>query len=157
MLHDLVVKLSHGDPPVTSRKPVARAKVPAEHPTKPPFDRSAAGQGADGPAEPIGAPSVGMKPQEDTMTSQGKSLADRKADDMQAEGTREFEAAIAGAGPAMPAKQAGQTIDKGLIDKDLIDKDLHKALEDTFPASDPVAATSAETKPGAPSKPRRDA
>lgn len=81
------------------------------------------------------------------MAHSGKSLADRKAADIQAEGTREFEEAIAGPGPAMPPKHGDHEADR----------DLTKALKDTFPASDPVSATSSETKSGAPSKPRRDA
>jgi len=99
------------------------------------------------PLEPIDVPSVDDEQQEDSMAHSGKSLADRKAQDMQAEGTREFEEAIAGSGPTMPPKHGDHEADS----------DLTKALKDTFPASDPVAATSSETKPGAPSKPRRQA
>jgi hypothetical protein len=64
----------------------------------------------------------------------------KQARDLQAEGTREFERAIAGPGPVMPEKQADPEVDE----------DLSRALKDTFPASDPVAATSAETVIGAP-------
>lgn len=64
----------------------------------------------------------------------------KKAQDLQAEGTREFVAAIAGPGPVMPRKQADPAEDA----------DLSLALENTFPASDPIAATSAETISGAP-------
>ncbi|MBN8942516.1 MAG: hypothetical protein J0H01_23640 [Rhizobiales bacterium] len=64
----------------------------------------------------------------------------KKAQELQAEGTREFERAIAGPGPVMPRKQADPAEDA----------DLSLALENTFPASDPIAATSAETISGAP-------
>ncbi|QCI66702.1 hypothetical protein [Phreatobacter stygius] len=64
----------------------------------------------------------------------------KKALDLQTEGTREFERAIAGPGPVMPRRQADP----------IEDADLSLALENTFPASDPIAATSAETISGAP-------
>ena len=64
----------------------------------------------------------------------------KRAADLQAEGTREFVDAIAGPGPVMPRRQADP----------VEDADLDLALENTFPASDPIAATSAETISGAP-------
>ena len=58
---------------------------------------------------------------------------------LQREGTRQFDEAIAGKGPAMP-KQTN-TADEAMLDK---------ALKDTFPASDPPAPASPKTSPGAP-------
>lgn len=74
------------------------------------------------------------------MDPVAKKADDLKAEDLQVQGTREFIDAIAGPGPAMPKRQADP----------VEDADLDLALENTFPASDPIAATSAETISGAP-------
>lgn len=68
------------------------------------------------------------------------SANDPKAQEYQKEGTREFEEAIAGKGPEMPpdTPQSQQ------------EEDLDKALEDTFPASDPVQVSSPDSRLGAP-------
>lgn len=67
--------------------------------------------------------------------------ADRKAAKHQAEGTREFERAVGGKQPPVPETSHDRETDA----------ELNDALEDTFPASDPVAPT-AHSKAGAPEK-----
>jgi|EndMetStandDraft_7_1072992.scaffolds.fasta_scaffold891426_1 hypothetical protein len=76
------------------------------------------------------------------MIDDAKKPLDQQAEQksLQNEGTREFDEAISGKGPVMPKKETTREEDA----------DLNEALEGTFPASDPVSATSAETKPGAP-------
>ena len=64
----------------------------------------------------------------------------KKAESLQKQGTREFDEAVAGKGPAMPPKQADRQEDA----------ELTEALEDTFPASDPVKAAAPKTALGAP-------
>ncbi|AVO44257.1 hypothetical protein [Phreatobacter cathodiphilus] len=66
--------------------------------------------------------------------------ADVKADALQKEGTREFEEAIAGKGPKMPASSTTKAEEA----------ELNKALEDTFPASDPVQPSAPDSSLGAP-------
>lgn len=65
---------------------------------------------------------------------------ENQAKEFQQEGTREFEEAIAGKGPAMPPDTP----------KTPEEKELEKALEDTFPASDPIQVTSPDSRVGAP-------
>lgn len=62
---------------------------------------------------------------------------------LQREGTRQFDEAIAGKGPAMPKMSDAAThrADEALLDK---------ALKDSFPASDPPAPASPNASPGAP-------
>ena len=72
--------------------------------------------------------------------SANDKIQDAKAREFQKEGTREFEEAIAGKGPAMPP-DTPMTAEE---------KDLEKALEDTFPASDPLQATVPDSGVGAP-------
>lgn len=62
---------------------------------------------------------------------------------LQREGTRQFDEAIAGKGPAMP-KSANATAHRE--NEALLDK----ALKDSFPASDPPAPASPNASPGAP-------
>ncbi|QCK85063.1 hypothetical protein E8L99_04350 [Phreatobacter aquaticus] len=66
--------------------------------------------------------------------------ASREADKLQSEGTKEFDEAIAGPGPIMPKTEANAKEDA----------ELTRALEASFPASDPVSAVSAPTKVGKP-------
>jgi len=61
-------------------------------------------------------------------------------------GAAEFDRAIAGKGPKMPRSSTSRAEEAA----------LEKALEDTFPASDPVAPASPDTGAGAP-KGRRSA
>lgn len=68
----------------------------------------------------------------------------KKSEDLQKQGTREFDEAVAGKGPAMPPADADRAEDKA----------LDKALEDTFPASDPVKISTPKTGTGAPKGPR---
>lgn len=67
--------------------------------------------------------------------------ATTKANELQEQGTREFEEAISGKGPKMPASSTTKAEEA----------ELNKALEDTFPASDPVQPSSPESSVGAPS------
>lgn len=62
------------------------------------------------------------------------------ADAMQEQGTREFEEAISGKGPKMPKSSMTKSEQA----------ELDKALNDTFPASDPVAPAVPKTSLGAP-------
>jgi hypothetical protein len=69
----------------------------------------------------------------------------KAAEALQRQGTREFEAAIAGPGPVMPPDQR----DRGADDR------LHQGLEDTFPASDPVAASMGKPATARRARPRK--
>lgn len=64
----------------------------------------------------------------------------KKAAALQEQGTREFDAAVAGKGPDMPPREAGREADAR----------LDEALRETFPASDPPELSSNETGLGAP-------
>jgi hypothetical protein len=63
-----------------------------------------------------------------------------KAAALQEEGSREFDAAVAGKGPALPAPAAVRESES----------DLDEGLRETFPASDPPELSSNETGLGAP-------
>lgn len=64
----------------------------------------------------------------------------RKAEDLQKEGTREFDEAVAGKGPKLPPRRANREEDA----------ELDEALEESFPASDPPKPASGKTGLGAP-------
>jgi hypothetical protein len=64
----------------------------------------------------------------------------RKADDLQKQGTREFDEAVAGKGPKMPPREADCETNA----------DLDEALEESFPASDPPKVSSSSAGLGAP-------
>lgn len=70
--------------------------------------------------------------------------ADSQADALQKEGTREFDEAISGEGPAMPPETPKTAEEKEE------EQELEEALEDTFPASDPVKLTTPKSGLGAP-------
>ncbi|WP_439573677.1 hypothetical protein [Phreatobacter sp.] len=65
----------------------------------------------------------------------------RKAAALQEQGTREFDEAVAGKGPAMPPRSA--TAEEGAS--------LDEALKQSFPASDPAKPAGSRTGLGAPS------
>lgn len=64
----------------------------------------------------------------------------RKPDDLQKQGTREFDEAVAGKGPKMPPREADSETNA----------DLDEALEESFPASDPPKVSSSSAGLGAP-------
>jgi hypothetical protein len=64
----------------------------------------------------------------------------RKAEDLQKKGTREFDEAVAGKGPKMPARQTDPAEEA----------ELNEALEESFPASDPPKVSSSSAGLGAP-------
>lgn len=64
----------------------------------------------------------------------------RKPEDLQKQGTREFEQAISGKGPKMP--KVGRDAEE--------DAELEQALKDSFPASDPAKPAVPESGLGAP-------
>lgn len=64
----------------------------------------------------------------------------KKAASLQAQGTREFDEAVAGKGPKLPPRRANRPEDA----------ELDAALEGSFPASDPPKPASGKTGLGAP-------
>ncbi|WP_296571289.1 hypothetical protein [Phreatobacter sp.] len=65
---------------------------------------------------------------------------DTKAQELQDQGTREFEEAISGKGPTMPKNAMNRA------DEDA----LNEALEESFPASDPAKPSTPMSSVGAP-------
>lgn len=68
------------------------------------------------------------------------SIETKKAAALQEQGTHEFDEAVAGKGPKMPARHTDPAQEA----------ELNEALEETFPASDPVKVASGKTGLGAP-------
>lgn len=80
------------------------------------------------------------------MTIDANTASASRADKLQDEGTREFDDAVSGPGPKMPKSEVSAKDDAALT----------RALEQSFPASDPVSAVSAPTKVGKPARSQSD-
>jgi hypothetical protein len=67
-------------------------------------------------------------------------MTSRKADDLQKQGTHEFDEAVAGKGPKMPPRETNPAVEA----------ELNEALKESFPASDTPKVSSSSAGLGAP-------